>query len=212
MEDTERMEKNHKATVLGRRQFLSAASMLAMFTGLAGGYGAFAYIAGRFLYPVRSGNKNWLFVTQVKRMKVGDNLLYRLPSGETINITRQGKVGSAEDFIALSSTCPHLGCHVHWEPQHERYFCPCHNGTFDALGKGIGGPPGEAGQSLPRYRLKIEKRLLFIEDLSTSLAYARQQGSIIEPTAVRPQGPGHDPCLLAIRGFAIRRQKQHQRT
>lgn len=159
----EEEKKEHEAKLPARRRFLSAVSSLAMLTGLVGGYGAFAAIAGRFLYPVRSHPKNWLFVTQVDRMQVGENLLYQAASGASINITRQSNTGHATDFIALSSTCPHLGCHVHWEPQHQRYFCPCHNGAFDAAGKGISGPPGDAGQSLPQYRLTVEKQLLFIE-------------------------------------------------
>ena len=89
-------------------------------------------------------------------------MIYRVPGGEKVTIARRGETGTVDDFIALSSTCPHLGCQVHWEPLHERYFCPCHNGTFDPDGVGTGGPPGDAGQSLPRYPLRVEGRLLYI--------------------------------------------------
>lgn len=154
----------------GRRTFLSAVSVLAMVIGIVGGYGMFAYVAGRFLYPLRSRAKQWMFVATADRLRVGESLLYQAPSGETINITRQGSTGRVEDFIALSSTCPHLGCQVHWQAQHNRYFCPCHNGVFDPSGKGIDGPPGDAGQSLPRYRLKITDQLLSIEVPIDSLA------------------------------------------
>jgi Rieske Fe-S protein len=78
-------------------------------------------------------------------------------------ITRQGEGGEVSDFIALSSTCPHLGCRVHWESPNQRFFCPCHNGTFDPQGRATGGPPKAAGQDLPRYPLKIERGLLYIE-------------------------------------------------
>jgi hypothetical protein len=88
-----------------------------------------------------------------------------------------------------------LGCQVRWEPQNNRYFCPCHNGTFDTTGKATGGPPGEAGQSLPRYGLRIDSGLLYIEvpveHLSTPL-----QAGLVE--VVSPQGPGHDPCLMCL--------------
>ena len=70
---------------------------------------------------------------------------------------------SEADFIALSSVCPHLGCRVHWQSQESRFFCPCHNGSFDPQGKPTGGPPLAAGQSLPKYPLKVEHGLLFIE-------------------------------------------------
>ncbi len=65
--------------------------------------------------------------------------------------------------MALSSTCPHLGCKVHWEAPENRFFCPCHNGAFDPSGRAIAGPPAEAGQSLGRYPLRIEGGLLYIE-------------------------------------------------
>lgn len=151
-----------------RRTFLKAASSVAMVSGLAGGYGALGAVAGRFLYPAQPPEKQWMFVARAQEFAAGDSRVYRGPIGETINITRQGDSGEFSDFIALSSVCPHLGCQVHWEAQNNRYFCPCHNGTFDPSGKGTGGPPGDAGQSLPRYALKVEKNLLFIEVATTS--------------------------------------------
>ncbi|NIV49628.1 MAG: Rieske 2Fe-2S domain-containing protein, partial [Gammaproteobacteria bacterium] len=136
------------------------------------------------------------YVTEGDQLKPGDSVLYRTPGGATVNVTRQGSAGEAEDFIALSSVCPHLGCQVHWEPQNDRYFCPCHNGTFDRSGKGTGGPPGDANQSLSRFPLKLTKGLLYIEVPVTTLADARGDGRVIE----RPSGgcgPGHDPCLAS---------------
>ena len=174
-----------------RRRFLTTASTVAMSAGLAGGYGAFGLIAGRYLYPARPGERQWQFVAETGRLGKGDSLLYLGPSGETINVTRQGSAGDASDFIALSSTCPHLGCQVHWEAQNDRYFCPCHNGTFDPAGVGTGGPPGDAGLSLPRYPLKVEAGLLYIEVPVSQLADA---GEVLDQ-APGIQGPGHDPCL-----------------
>jgi nitrite reductase/ring-hydroxylating ferredoxin subunit len=142
-----------------RRGFLKHASRTAMAAGLLGGYGGFAAVAVRYLYPSRTGEVVWQFVTEVAGIEVGQAIRYRGPSGETINIARRARNGDADDFIALSSTCPHLGCQVRWEGQNNRFHCPCHNGVFDPSGKAIAGPPGEAGQSLPRYALKIEDGL-----------------------------------------------------
>jgi Rieske Fe-S protein len=167
----------------GRRRFLTTFSTAAMTAGLAGGYGAFGLIAGRFLYPARPAQRQWQFVSEADRLEVGESLLYRGPAGETINVTRKAGSGDASDFIALSSTCPHLGCQVHWEAQNNRYFCPCHNGTFDPEGRGTGGPPGDAGQSLSSYALKVDNGLLFIEVPVGRLAEARDGG---------PSRPGHD--------------------
>ena len=148
---------------VGRRGFFTRVSQLAMAGGLLSGYGAFAAIIARYLYPARPASKGWLYVTDLARLKVGDSLVFRTPAGSSATIARRGEAGGAEDFVALSSTCPHLGCQVHWEANNGRFFCPCHNGIFDPSGKATGGPPGEAGQSLPRYPLKVDKGLLFIE-------------------------------------------------
>lgn len=143
-----------------RREFLSSA---AMGGGLLAGYGTLAVMAGRYLYPSGPQPKTWVFVTSLKRMAEGVSLEFEDPTGAKIVIARQAAKGDVEDFIALSSICPHLGCQVHWQPQKNRFFCPCHNGAFDPQGKATEGPPAAAGQSLSHYPLKVEGGLLFIE-------------------------------------------------
>ncbi|MBI4606160.1 MAG: Rieske (2Fe-2S) protein [Planctomycetes bacterium] len=133
-----------------------------MATSLAASYGTLAVLAGRFLYPAGSSPAAWMFLADMAGMKPGDSFLYRTPAGASVAVARVGTRGDAGDFLALSSTCPHLGCQVHWEPHNNRFFCPCHNGTFDPTGKATSGPPAAAGQSLPRYPLKAEKGLLYI--------------------------------------------------
>jgi Rieske Fe-S protein len=138
-------------------------SRAAMAGGLAAGYGTFGAIATRYLYPAKSGETARLFVSDVASLEVGDSMVFTTPSGATASIARIAATGDASDFIALSSTCPHLGCKVHWEATANRFFCPCHNGAFDPSGKAIAGPPADAGQSLLRYPLAVEDGLLFIE-------------------------------------------------
>jgi Rieske Fe-S protein len=153
-----------------RRTFLSRATSLAMFAGLAASYGTLGAMAARFLYPAYGRRMSWVFAAVTDRVAPGDSFVFRSPSGERIAIARTGDTGDTSDFIALSSVCPHLGCQVHWEGQNERFFCPCHNGAFDARGVGISGPPGDAGQSLPRYDLKVQDGLLYVEVPTESLA------------------------------------------
>ncbi len=156
-----------------RRRFLARASGTVMALGLVGGYGGFLLIAGRYLYPVRPRPTLRRLVTSVDRLAVGDSILYHEPNGESIHVTRNGPQASAHAFTALSSTCPHLGCRVHWEPQNNRYFCPCHGGVFDPAGTATAGPPGDAGQSLPQYPLEVRDGLVFIEVPEAALAAAR---------------------------------------
>lgn len=176
------------------RRVLNAAGV-AMAAGLAAGYGAFAMIAARFLYPARAAKRGWLYVARIAEIPLGQTLRYRTPEGATVNITRRGKGQSADDFVALSSTCPHLGCQVHWQADQSRYFCPCHNGVFDPTGRGIGGPPGDAGQSLKPFQLRVEGELLYIDVQLEGLADAQREGQVLPPHD-GPEGPGHDPCLL----------------
>jgi cytochrome b6-f complex iron-sulfur subunit len=146
-----------------RRAFMSTASSAAMAFGLAGGYGMFGALAGRYLYPAKPPQKRWMFVATLNSLAAGASLIYQAPSGHAISITRLKETGAVDDFIALSSICPHLGCQVHWETQNQRFFCPCHNGAFNAEGIATAGPPYDARQQLSRYPLKIENDLLFIE-------------------------------------------------
>ena len=146
-----------------RRGFLKSAASLVMTGGLVLGYGTCGVIAARFLYPAEGRKTRWQFVAQASRLQPGDALTYRTPTGETVTIARHGSGDSAADFVALSSTCPHLGCQVHWEGHQSRFFCPCHNGVFDPSGAPLEGPPAEAGQRLPEYPLKVEDGLLLID-------------------------------------------------
>lgn len=171
-------------------------SLWLMLGGVGLAYAWFGSLAARFLFPAKRRTTIWQFVTLADRLRQGDSLLYEAPNGEPINITRQSDRGDVSDFIALSSTCPHLGCQVHWEGQHNRFFCPCHNGMFDVNGVAFSGPPAEAGQSLPRYALNLENNKLFIEVPAGDLA---GDGRILERDR-GPRGAGHDP-ILANSGY-----------
>ncbi|MFN7963824.1 MAG: Rieske (2Fe-2S) protein [Thermoanaerobaculia bacterium] len=176
---------------------------LALFGSLAAAYGAFAAILARFLFPARDESREWQFVAELGRLPEGGSLTYVTPAGATVAVARRAHGEQPESFIALSSTCPHLGCQVHWEPQNGRFFCPCHNGTFDPTGKAISGPPAEAGQSLPRYELKVDSGSLYIKVPTVALAQGSKpgRGRVVESLA-EPRGPGHDPCLSRLAQLA----------
>ena len=158
-----------------------AAVEMAMAGGLVAGYGTFFAYAGRYLYPARPTRKAWLFVTPLDDLAVGDAMTYTSPGGEKIVITRNTAGRTGEDCRALSSTCPHLGCQVKWEPHNDRFFCPCHNGVFTPEGVGSEGPP--VGMELVRYPLKVDDNgLLFIEVPVES----------VDPAGTRKRLPGEE--------------------
>ena len=138
-----------------------------MVAGLVACYGTFFAFAGRFLFPPRR-KESWLFVARAGQIAPGESVEFVSPAGVSVVVRRDSKVDAnrppaVTDFMALSNICPHLGCRVSWEPQKDRFFCPCHNGTFDPDGNPTGGPPLAANQHLPRYPLRLANGLLFIE-------------------------------------------------
>ena len=163
-----------------RRRFLTVASGSAL-AGLLGAYGTFGYMLGEFVYPAAGNAKSWLFVCTVDHLAEGEALDFTSPTGAKVVVARQGAGTAVQDFLALSSVCPHLGCRVHWESQNDRFFCPCHNGAFDREGKPVSGPPQAANQSLIRFPLKVENGLLFLEVPMESIA----------SSPVKPSGTHH---------------------
>lgn len=173
------MESNPHSSDSGnptdRRAFLTV-STLAMGGGLAGGYGLFAVMAGRYLYPAEEGDVDWQYVAVADEIQTGQSVEYTAPNGSKMVIARQSEGNTGDDFVALSSVCPHLGCQVHWEPHNDRFFCPCHNGVFDPAGRPLEGPPAAANQHLVRFPLKVEEGLLYIEAPLTSVVQAERPG------------------------------------
>jgi len=57
-------------------------------------------------------------------------------------------------FVAYSRRCTHLSCPVEYQPDHQRLYCPCHNGAFSQDdGHVLQGPPPRA---LPQIQIQIE--------------------------------------------------------
>ncbi|MCP4803907.1 MAG: Rieske (2Fe-2S) protein [Proteobacteria bacterium] len=175
-----------------RRALLTKIAGVAMGAGVVAAYGGLGGIALRYLYPAEGREKAWLFVSQLAEFAVGDSLVYMAPDGSRVTVARQSESAGADASVALSTTCPHLGCNVHWEGQNNRFFCPCHNGVFSPDGVGTEGPPADAGQSLAAYPLRVDSGLLFIE-----VPVERLVGSNmieVDPDYA-PPGLGDDPRL-----------------
>jgi quinol---cytochrome c reductase iron-sulfur subunit, bacillus type len=49
-------------------------------------------------------------------------------------------VRSGTEILAFTTTCPHLGCSVDFDPKADAFRCPCHTSSFDKGGNRISGP------------------------------------------------------------------------
>jgi nitrite reductase/ring-hydroxylating ferredoxin subunit len=146
-----------------RRDFF--ASVL-MGGGLLLAYGTMAVQSLLFLLPKELRPKTrLLFAGRVDHFEQGGVRSFLDLDGNPILIRR-----GAEGFEAYSSTCPHLGCRVHWESEQGIFFCPCHRGVFDERGKAVSGPPADAGQDLNHVNLKVDDTagVIYIEVKDTS--------------------------------------------
>ena len=63
-------------------------------------------------------------------------------------------------LLALSRTCPHLGCSVPWIEKEMKFACPCHGSAFDITGKVIEAP---APRALDIYPINIENKIIKVD-------------------------------------------------
>lgn len=63
-------------------------------------------------------------------------------------------------FLAVYRRCTHLGCTVNWEPEQNRFFCPCHASTFDMHGE-VENPP--APRALDTFPVQIEAEQVLVD-------------------------------------------------
>ena len=144
----------------GRREFLSYASagvlgIMALALGIP--------LAGAVISPAirRSGSEEWIDLGAVGDFPIGRMVEKR------VRVDREGQrtvyVLQREDgsIRAISPSCTHLGCPVHWNEVSRRFICPCHGGIFDARGKNVGGPPK---RPLHRLETRIEGGRLHVKE------------------------------------------------
>ncbi len=65
----------------------------------------------------------------------------RLPAPATTRTIDTEPRDQYNAYIAISTSCMHLGCPVHYVNAAQRFICPCHGGVYDFVGKVQGGPP-----------------------------------------------------------------------
>jgi len=82
---------------------------------------------------------------------IGEPHLFRYPDDDDPAILVRL---TATEVVAFSQKCTHLGCVVYYEPDEDRWHCPCHEGNFEVrTGDVISGPP-----TRPLGRIDVEVR------------------------------------------------------
>jgi menaquinol-cytochrome c reductase iron-sulfur subunit len=107
----------------------------------------------------REAPPEWRAVGHVGQFKVGEtvNVVFidasPLPwAGVTSKTSAWLRRIDAEQFVAFSVNCAHLGCPVRWIEDARLFMCPCHGGVYYEDGRVAAGPPPHP---LTRYPVRV---------------------------------------------------------
>lgn len=81
-------------------------------------------------------------------------------------LVRQKAESSEGDtpVVALTATCPHLGCMIQHDSKENRFVCPCHRAVFGLNGEKISGRSGVQQNHAPRAMDALECQLVTDEE------------------------------------------------
>lgn len=89
-------------------------------------------------------------IANVSDVNPGAALAFSYPRPSDLCILVHKKDG---EWSAFSRRCTHLSCPVDYQSDHDRLFCPCHNGAFSVEdGRVLQGPPPH---SLPKIQIEV---------------------------------------------------------
>lgn len=131
---------------------------------------SFAFVVGQAWIVVqnflrqRRGQPPIRRIAALNDLPIGQSLVFGYPEPDDKRIL----VRTGEDrFVAFGQECTHLACAVVPELDKQRFFCPCHNGSFDlTTGRPIAGPPR---RPLPRVLLEIRDGALYAVGVETTM-------------------------------------------
>jgi menaquinol-cytochrome c reductase iron-sulfur subunit len=134
-----------------RRSFLKILP-LGVLAGVVASMGGAAF---RFLRPrIFAATGAWLDVAAVSELTGAQPVTRKIVAehiaGWAITTEEHNVfVLPAKNNQVLSTICPHEGCEVNWEPDRNRFSCPCHESYFTADGARISGPAPRGLDPLP---------------------------------------------------------------
>ena len=142
----------HPAGGVNRR---GALATLFMVGGMALSYGTACIYGLRYIFGrQRPPRMAQVLSAGLPDIPEGGSLLARDLTGRKFLLVRSGS-----RVRAFSTTCTHLGCQVFWMADKKIFFCPCHNGVFDADGVPIAGPPPTP---LVQYPVEVRSASIFV--------------------------------------------------
>ncbi|MBR7553245.1 ubiquinol-cytochrome c reductase iron-sulfur subunit [Allobacillus sp. GCM10007491] len=157
---------NKKNNQVSRRQFLNYT-----LTGVGGFMGAalIAPMVGFAVDPLLKGEKSgdFVYVLDVDEItETPQKVSFQVDQTDGWYESKVEKnafvfYDSNGDILALSPVCTHLGCTVDWATEKEdEFFCPCHDGRYNAEGENIAGTPPT--EPLHEYTFKVEEGKLYL--------------------------------------------------
>jgi len=117
------------------------------------GLGSFLYGIYRFLAPGAGGGEP--VEIALSEISAGGTAFFQF--GGTPGILLRG---DDHTFKAFSLVCTHLACIVTWNAEKKEFYCPCHDGFFDAEGRVLSGPPPSP---LERWKVEVKGDKAVIE-------------------------------------------------
>lgn len=171
-----------KTTIVTRRRFLTVAS--AVMGAIGAGFAAIPFI--KAMSPTKDILAAGVLEADISDLKEGGlkTLIWRkqpvfilrrtsemIKKDSEINPGELADKASPEDrvvrpdlFVSLG-ICTHLGCIPKFMPEgvpgtgQPGFYCPCHGGKYDSIGRRLAGPPPENLHLVP-YRIEDDNKLL----------------------------------------------------
>ncbi len=175
-------EKKDKNGGVSRRDFLT------IVTGAVGaaGLGSAAYPFVKAMSPTKDLIAAGIVEVDISNLKKGElkTVIWRKQPVFILRRTQEmiekaARIDPAElrdpakpeervyrpDLLVCIGICTHLGCIPKFRPKgvegtgQPGFYCPCHGGKYDSLGRRLDGPPPENLHLLP-YKIEDDKKLI----------------------------------------------------
>jgi Rieske Fe-S protein len=107
---------------------------------------------------------------------------FKMPNGGALLVVHRGQIGSADEFIAVDSGCPHASCPLGYSAASDLIECPCHSSRFRAAAAGARTCVGQKMHGPTRQDVLAYQAALDPKDLGTLIIDL----NIVDDCAVQP--------------------------